>query len=293
MKPWAKYEQNFINHPKFLALPFQGICLWIEGKSYCDEHHTDGFIPKVALKNFRAYTKRLCDVLLQSIGKKPTGEPWAPLWEEHPDMPTYLHMHDYLEYNDCRDAVLDRIDQADQNRALDREYKQRAREAKKAKRPVSSGFVRSDIGPDSDRTRTGSSGSIQKQQQYQKHKEQEQKTAPLPPDGRSKRPLFTGQRLTVFEWQLDDCMRTLGAYADDFDLHAWFYAVDARLVADGLVIPKRDGGEWLQAQLIDEAQRRGLALKLATVTKPGATVELSNEAILAEIRRQDERVRRQ
>lgn len=84
------------------------------------------------------------------------------------------------------------------------------------------------------------------------------------PDARSKRPIFDGQKLAVFEWMFDDCVRTLGTFADDFDLHAWFYDLDAMALKANLVIPKRDGGEWLQSQLIAEAQRRGLPLTVAT-----------------------------
>ncbi len=83
-------------------------------------------------------------------------------------------------------------------------------------------------------------------------------------DARSKRPIFSGQRLTVFEWQLSECMSVLGADAEDFDLHGWFDALDRQAVGLNLVIPKRDGGEWLQAQLVAEAQRRGLPLHMAT-----------------------------
>lgn len=84
-------------------------------------------------------------------------------------------------------------------------------------------------------------------------------------DARSKRPIFSGQRLTVFEWMLDDCLRTLGDHAEAFDLHAWFFSIDEQAVNCGLVVPKRDGGAWLQAQLVSEAQRRGLPLRMATV----------------------------
>ena len=84
------------------------------------------------------------------------------------------------------------------------------------------------------------------------------------PTARSKRPIFTGQKLTVFEWMLDDCLRTLGSFADAFDLHEWFFALDAQALEANLVIPKRDGGAWLQAQLVAEAQRRGLPLQIAT-----------------------------
>jgi hypothetical protein len=57
---------------------------------------------------------------------------------------------------------------------------------------------------------------------------------------------------------LDDCVKTLGKHTDSFDLHAWFYALDASLVDSNLVLPKRDGGRWLLAELIKEAQKRRL-----------------------------------
>lgn len=87
-----------------------------------------------------------------------------------------------------------------------------------------------------------------------------------PATARSKRPIFAGQRLTVHEWLLDECMRTLGDHTDAFDLHDWFFQVDQMAVNSGLVIPKRDGGEWLLAQLVAEAQRRGLPLRMAVAS---------------------------
>lgn len=99
-------------------------------------------------------------------------------------------------------------------------------------------------------------------------------------DFRSRRPIFTGQKLTVFEWMLEECMKTLGDFTDAFDLHAWFSELDQRAVRTNLVIPRRDGGEWLLAQLVAEAKRRGLPLvvvaeqsddesKLAALLKQG------------------------
>lgn len=83
-------------------------------------------------------------------------------------------------------------------------------------------------------------------------------------DARSKRPIFSGQRVTVFEWQLTNLAGILGPHLDAFDVHAWFFALDAQCVADGTVAPKRDGGAWLESALVREAQRRGLPLKFAT-----------------------------
>jgi len=96
---------------------------------------------------------------------------------------------------------------------------------------------------------------------------------------RSKRPIFTGQRLVVHEWMVDDCQRVLGDHTDAFDLHEWFYSLDALAVRDGLVIPVRDGGAWLQSQLVAEAQRRGIPLRLATpAAKPILTRTVEEEA---------------
>lgn len=80
---------------------------------------------------------------------------------------------------------------------------------------------------------------------------------------RSKRPIFSGRRLTVFEWMLDDCMKTLGSLTDEFGLDEWFWKLDEQAMAAGLVIPQRDNGAWLQAQLVAEAQRRGLPIAVA------------------------------
>lgn len=79
-------------------------------------------------------------------------------------------------------------------------------------------------------------------------------------DGTSNHPIFKGQRLVVFDWFIEKASRLLGNYLDDFDLHAWFMAVDKHAVNVRLVIPSRDGGAWLETQLLDEAKRRGLRI---------------------------------
>lgn len=84
--------------------------------------------------------------------------------------------------------------------------------------------------------------------------------APTAANARSKHPVFKGQRFVVFDWQLEDLSRMLGSHTDAFDLHAWFFDLDAKAVSDGFVVPQRDGGKWLQEQTQAEAIRRGIPI---------------------------------
>jgi hypothetical protein len=128
-KPWGRYEIGFIDHPKFLALTANAICLWWEGKHYCDKHLTDGLIPREALKLFRFSGRKSVDMLLTpTTTPKPDGSPYAALWERHA---VGFKMHDFLDHNDCRDAVMERMDKAENRRQADRDRKAdwRARKA--------------------------------------------------------------------------------------------------------------------------------------------------------------------
>lgn len=136
-KPWARIQQNYINHQKFLVLSPTAICLWLEGKNYCDMQHTDGLIPRAALKTFRFATRQAVDALCQSAGQKADGSPWAPLWEAAGTVG--FKMHDYLDYNDCRDAVIARIEQADDERDRKKKNQKDYRDRKKQERYRSRG----------------------------------------------------------------------------------------------------------------------------------------------------------
>jgi hypothetical protein len=83
-----------------------------------------------------------------------------------------------------------------------------------------------------------------------------------PVTARSKRPIFAGQRLTVFEWMLDDLMRMLGSHADDFGLDLWFWEADTAAMKETAVVS--DWWPWLKAATQAEAQRRGLPVALLT-----------------------------
>ena len=79
-------------------------------------------------------------------------------------------------------------------------------------------------------------------------------------NNRSKHPIFKGQRFVVFDWQLEDLGRLLGPHLDAFEIDLWFDTLDKQLVKDQQVVPQRDKGEWLQAQCLEEAKRRGIAI---------------------------------
>jgi len=87
-----------------------------------------------------------------------------------------------------------------------------------------------------------------------------------------KKPRFSGQRLTVFDWHYESHQRILGALAEDFGLDDWYRALDKAAVDSVLVIPRRDGGEWLESQLVAEAERRNLPV--ARAEKPLTAAEL-------------------
>lgn len=129
----------------------------------------------------------------------------------------------------------------------------------------------------------GSSSSISILQSSDKQKPQADVV-----DARSNRPIFRGQRIVVFEWQLDNLTRMLGAHADAFQLDAWFDALDARAVQSREVIPQRDKGAWLEAQTLAEAKRRGLPIASAD-EKPQPTGRVvpnakQSAAYLAQVR---------
>jgi hypothetical protein len=77
---------------------------------------------------------------------------------------------------------------------------------------------------------------------------------------RKKRPRFSGQRIAVFDWLHDKLRKILGPNADAFRLDDWYRELDERAVRSLQVIPSRDGGQWLEAQLLAEVRRRGFSI---------------------------------
>lgn len=136
---------------------------------------------------------------------------------------------------------------------------------------------------DAQRRLSGATATVERNQpnrsEVKRSEERERDRARVVELDDNKRPLFTGQRLTVFGWMVEKCTAILGSEADaeKFDLTSWFHDLDRRAVDTGLVIPSR-AWDWLQAQLVAEARRRGLALTMATPVKPATQAELEAAA---------------
>jgi hypothetical protein len=105
--PWIRIDEHAINHPKFRALSDGAFRLWVEGMAYCQVNLTDGFIPDAALKQFRYYSPKrramLTTVLIPGKG---------PMWHDHEAGGIWVH--DYLDWNECRDQVIHQRQQAKQ-----------------------------------------------------------------------------------------------------------------------------------------------------------------------------------
>lgn len=270
VKPWGKIELDYINHDKFRALTSNAICLWHEGKNYCDVRSTDGLIPTTTAKQFRFYSHKSMTLLTTSAGIKPGADhPYAPLWEPHD---IGFKMHDYLEHNDSREQVLARFADAeaakDAGKAVTRERMARWRDLKKAKRdalvtvPVTVPVTLTERNNkrDSDRNKavtvTVVTPLLRSSSDPDPDPEEKKKSS----SGGSKRPIYTSDRFVVFEWMLDDLGRMLGAHLDAFDLHQFFDSLSKQSREQGLVIPKLQVWPWLQAQVLREAKRRGLPI---------------------------------
>lgn len=110
--------------------------------------------------------------------------------------------------------------------------------------------------------------------------EKTKSAAAAAPTSRSRHPVFKGQRFVVFDWMLDDLARMLGPHTEAFDVHAWFFDLDAKAIAEGVVHEQREWWPWIQAQLLAEAKKRGLPVGLS-----GRSGDLDPAAVTAILER--------
>lgn len=248
---WAKVADELLDHPKLLDAAGRlarsnnvalALGFYMFGLLYAARHLTDGFLATEVVKGFRVRQPLTFAEAMVEAG----------LWVT---VPGGYQIHDYHHYNPAADVVR-------QKRAKDRERKREG---------VAPDSARNPEGESSARGRTGPRDPVPVPVIVQNPPPQNGGGLPIPVNGRSKRVVFPGQRVKVFDWQLDDCLGLLGPHTNGFDLHAWFYALDARCLQDGIVPPDRDGGAWLKAELLAEAQRRGLPLTVVSAPTPAAS----------------------
>jgi len=102
--PWVRIDENAMDHPKFVAISANAWRLWCEGMTYCQKHLTDGFLPIQGVKGMRYYSLAALRMLLASLvpGK-------GPLWH---DADGGYRVHDYHDWNESRDRVLGKRQEA-------------------------------------------------------------------------------------------------------------------------------------------------------------------------------------
>lgn len=105
---WIRVDDKAPNHPKFLTAGPVASWLWICGQGYCATYLTDGFIPLAALPTFpvpdsQTHAERLVQ---------------ANLWEVRDGG---FQVHDYLDYQPSRAAVLARREEDAHRKRQERE----------------------------------------------------------------------------------------------------------------------------------------------------------------------------
>jgi 5-methylcytosine-specific restriction endonuclease McrA len=93
MSPWVRIDENAMEHPKIASLSDGAFRVWMQGLAHCQKFLTDGVITAPAVRTLRFYTPKRRAELLD-----------VRLWEDDGD--GAVRVHDYLQWNDSRDAVL-------------------------------------------------------------------------------------------------------------------------------------------------------------------------------------------
>lgn len=106
---WVRIHDGAMQNLKITALSDSAFRLWVRGLAYCQTALTDGLIPRTALREMGARRK---DVQQLSA---PQVEGRAPLWEPHD---IGFKVHNYLFWNDSKEAVEDRQRLARHRRAF-------------------------------------------------------------------------------------------------------------------------------------------------------------------------------
>ena len=88
--PWIRFEDNFPQHPKVLALSDAAFRLHVSAIGYAAQHLTDGHVSSAALRSLTRRTSLPAELVV------------AGLWETNADG---YNVHDYLHYQPSRADV--------------------------------------------------------------------------------------------------------------------------------------------------------------------------------------------
>lgn len=237
--PWVRIDDHFPDHPKVVSAGPIAAWLFVAGLCYCNRFLTNGFIPINQIDRLVPLDERR-DVSEspQQLTKRLVS---LALWTETTKKGVRgVLVHDYLKYQVSKAQVLT-------SRAHTAVRQGRFRHAR-------------NNGKSNAVTNEEPNGIVTAAPIPTPIPTKKEDVRPAGANGRSKRPIFSGQRIVVFDWMLEDIRQILGPYTDDFALDEWFYTLDSKAVRLDLVIPKRDNGAWIQAQLLEEASRRGLKI---------------------------------
>lgn len=249
---WIYLSDDYYDDEKISGLSDGAFRLWHEGLAYAKHYQTDGVIPFAVLRKMRAFTKGRERQL-----STPVRDGIAPLWRLVPAL-GYI-IHNYLDWNRSKEEEnKEKSDSAGRMRKFRSSLQRNASVSDDATNGATAGVTNGAV------LGRGRGESICSSL------EREFEGKPLPLSARSKHPIFGGQRFTVFEWQLEGLQRLLGPHFETFDVHAWFFDLDERVVKTSQLVPQRDNGAWLLAQTQVEAQRRGLVMSTAVTSNPQA-----------------------
>ena len=220
--PWVRLHDGAIRHPKIVGLLDwnNAFCVWMWCLSYVQEHLTDGRIIRAAFPTPKAL-KTAARLVAAGLLEDRDGA---------------FFIHDYADWNDVRDVVLEKRASA---RGRVAKYRSNALQP-----PLPAPTVTRDVTRDEQRTSSSGVG------------------LPVPggtPKGESLR--GGGQqhgRLHLHRWQIEELINALGPHVDGFDLDLWLDGLSAQLDAEGLALVAKERWSWVQSQLVRELERRGI-----------------------------------
>lgn len=255
---WVRIHDGAMDNLKIMRLSDSAFRLWVRGLSYCQTQLTDGRIPTEALQFMNARAKDLQQLTSVLVDGK------SPLWETVPGFG--YQVHDYLDWNDSRDVVEEKRDRARVRAKNSRTSRSGfGARAAHATAHVASGVV----------LREGSTDESEGDPEGEPERKPAASALVAPPRavGRVRQDRDFG-RIFLHAWQQQALVAALGPHAEAFDLDLWLDGLTALADAQGVTFPNKDiRWAWVQAQLTEEVQRRGLPVASAAAAPTNKRID--------------------